>query len=463
MEMIIGCDISGMNAVSCLIDLIEDTHVKTGAIAGRYAEPEALYSEYLSTLTSTSATSDHTTRNFLKSGRKQSRDRMNPHVRNSTANEAKPNKSHVKFYNWGGQGHYVGQCSKPKKKCDKCKKYGHLPTECKAIKAVGTLRANLKVDKAEAPVDILVVPTEVQTVPLLVEQSFLNIDGITLQVHKQKLGIDRYLEESLTQIDAEKPTSIVLTSKSDVVIDKHQVCYVEVECNDHLGDIYVEDAMRLPPGKEHYIERCVISSRNPIVQVVNISDGTVSYRRTDVVARGLPCTLDVERGTGQIVEVRQLDLFKSFVEEDLTNLIEPDMSQEHRHKLLTLLNEYQQCFASNIAELGRCGIEKMSITLTDEKPVTYRPCRLACSERTQVRKMVSEILKYGIIKESNSPYASPKLLDKKKRGDLRLCVMCCLSESGNLRFTKVMAYLDDILIPSEDVEQGFAVLKDVLQ
>nr|CAH7766366.1 unnamed protein product [Callosobruchus chinensis] len=173
MEMTRGCDISGMNAVSCLIDGIEDTHVKTGAIAGRCAEPEALYSEYLSTLPSTSATSDHTTRNFLESGRKQSRDRMNPYVRNSTANEAKPNKSHVNCYNCGGQGHYVGQCSKPKKKCDKCNKYGHLPTECKVwkptktIKAVGTPRANLKVDKAEAPVDILVVPTEVQTVPLL--------------------------------------------------------------------------------------------------------------------------------------------------------------------------------------------------------------------------------------------------------------------------------------------------------
>ncbi|KAJ8984471.1 hypothetical protein NQ317_006131 [Molorchus minor] len=44
MEMIRGCDISGKNAVSCLIDGIDDSHVKTGAIAGRYLVPEKLYS-----------------------------------------------------------------------------------------------------------------------------------------------------------------------------------------------------------------------------------------------------------------------------------------------------------------------------------------------------------------------------------------------------------------------------------
>ncbi|KAK9717759.1 Reverse transcriptase (RNA-dependent DNA polymerase) [Popillia japonica] len=34
---------------------------------------------------------------------------------------------------------------------------------------------------------------------------------------------------------------------------------------------------------------------------------------------------------------------------------------------------------------------------------------------------------------------------------------------GNLRFTKAVAYLDDILVPSSDVEQGLQTLREILE
>lgn len=111
-----------------------------------------------------------------------------------------------------------------------------------------------------------------------------------------------------------------------------------------------------------------------------------------------------------------MDILAPFVKKDLDNLTESDLSDRHRYDLLQLLNEYRQCFASNVAELGTCGVEKMNITLVDEKPVTYRPYRLANKEREEVRKMVSEMLEHGIIRESNSPYGSHILLVKKKKG-----------------------------------------------
>lgn len=54
MELLRGCRISEKEAVSCLIDGLEDTVLQNGACAGRYNTPESLYEEYLSAIKQTS-------------------------------------------------------------------------------------------------------------------------------------------------------------------------------------------------------------------------------------------------------------------------------------------------------------------------------------------------------------------------------------------------------------------------
>jgi hypothetical protein len=181
----------------------------------------------------------------------------------------------------------------------------------------------------------------------------------------------------------------------------------------------------------------------------------------------------------------------------------------------------------------------MKIDLKDETPVYYRPYRMAITEKQQVKKIVEELKDADIIEDSNSPFASPVLLVKKKTGDLRMCIdyralnkqtvkdhypipliddqldrMCkmkyftsldlssgyyqvpmnkdsrektafitadghyqfkrmpfglCNAPSvfqrlinlvlGNLRYDVAMAYIDDIIIPSECVEDGVEKIK----
>ncbi|KAJ3651708.1 hypothetical protein Zmor_017728 [Zophobas morio] len=49
--LIRACEISEKNAVACIIGGIDDVVVRTGAKAGRYGTPEALYAEFFTTLT----------------------------------------------------------------------------------------------------------------------------------------------------------------------------------------------------------------------------------------------------------------------------------------------------------------------------------------------------------------------------------------------------------------------------
>lgn len=65
---------------------------------------------------------------------------------------------------------------------------------------------------------------------------------------------------------------------------------------------------------------------------------------------------------------------------------------------------------------------ELKIILTDEVPVYQPPRRLPKVEKDRVDKIVDEWLKNGIVRASNSDYASPILLKKKKDGSDRLCV-----------------------------------------
>lgn len=64
---------------------------------------------------------------------------------------------------------------------------------------------------------------------------------------------------------------------------------------------------------------------------------------------------------------------------------------------------------------------KMHINLTSDVPVAYHPYRLSYQEKLKVREIVKDLLEKKIIRESDSEYASPIILVKKK-DDTDRCV-----------------------------------------
>lgn len=68
---------------------------------------------------------------------------------------------------------------------------------------------------------------------------------------------------------------------------------------------------------------------------------------------------------------------------------------------------------------------KLKITLRDSNPVAYKPRHLSYAERLQVKQIINEQIHNGIIRPSESPYARPIVLVKKKKW--RHKVMCGLS------------------------------------
>lgn len=91
--------------------------------------------------------------------------------------------------------------------------------------------------------------------------------------------------------------------------------------------------------------------------------------------------------------------------------------------LVKLFNQYRCTVAKSIAEIGCTDLVTMDIKeIPGSKPVRRRPYKASDRERESIRTIVKEWKEQGIVTETNSTYASPVLLVKKKTGEDRLVV-----------------------------------------
>ena len=109
---------------------------------------------------------------------------------------------------------------------------------------------------------------------------------------------------------------------------------------------------------------------------------------------------------------------------ELTKLAEgtvhwTDKQQEDAKKLI---KEYSFLFAMGSLDLGRTNLVKHHIELTDYTPIKDRYRWIPPHQYKEVRKHLKEMLDVGAIRRSNSPWASPVVLVRKKDGSLRFCI-----------------------------------------
>lgn len=94
---------------------------------------------------------------------------------------------------------------------------------------------------------------------------------------------------------------------------------------------------------------------------------------------------------------------------------------DEKQQLLTVINEFSQSFISGTAS-STVKTGTMAIKLTRSEPVNYRPYKLSHDEKLRVRDIIKDLKDKGVIRESNSDFASPIILVKKKDGTDRMCV-----------------------------------------
>lgn len=140
MELLRTCQISGSNAVSCLIDGITNVSLQNVARAGCYVTPEALYEEYLSTLHDDKLPETSTQIRFARRKTEPKYTDVKDHHF-----PKKTNVKNVQCFNCKLKGHYQSSCPKVRVECTKCHLLGHEAIRCNVgVQGLSSRRPDLQ-------------------------------------------------------------------------------------------------------------------------------------------------------------------------------------------------------------------------------------------------------------------------------------------------------------------------------
>ena len=162
---------------------------------------------------------------------------------------------------------------------------------------------------------------------------------------------------------------------------------------------------------------------------------------------------------------------QSYTEEDISinNLpvstyqevsINEDLGETEKSRLLSLLEEFTDIFSN---QPGRTALAEHRIILKADKPIRQQAYRIPHAYRERVKEELREMEETGIIRKSNSEWASPLVVVPKKDGSLRLCVDFRKLNSVSEFDAYPMPRVDDVLdrlgsaqyISSIDMTKGY--------
>ncbi len=120
------------------------------------------------------------------------------------------------------------------------------------------------------------------------------------------------------------------------------------------------------------------------------------------------------------------------------------LPSEWKERISALLNSMPEVFALNDMDYGHTDKVKHRIKLRDETPFKHRARPIHPQDISAVRKHLQELLAAGIIRESESPFASLIVVVRKKDNSVRLCIDFRKLNSQTIRDTYALPNLEEV-------------------
>ena len=99
-----------------------------------------------------------------------------------------------------------------------------------------------------------------------------------------------------------------------------------------------------------------------------------------------------------------------------------EMTHEQQSQFINIIYDHPEVFSLHDEDLGFCNKIKHTIPMTLDRPVYLPHCTIPPQLLGEVHKCLDTWLRQGIIRPSQSPYASQVVIVQKKSGEIHLCV-----------------------------------------
>ena len=196
------------------------------------------------------------------------------------------------------------------------------------------------------------------------------------------------------------------------------------------GSWLIEPLHRTPGEKLLFTAKSLVEGRGTFVpvEVLNPTEEDIClYRHTNlgvvtrVAEHDVLHTLET-KPTLECAESAHQDVQLPEEVQKLIDGAEADLSEAQKIKIKDLLQDNLDVFATKDKPFGRTDLVKHRIVTETDVPIKQPVRRPPLHLRTEAKNEVQKMLENEIIEPSDSPWASPVVLVRKKDGSLRYCV-----------------------------------------
>ncbi|CAI6355165.1 unnamed protein product [Macrosiphum euphorbiae] len=283
--------------------------------------------------------------------------------------------------------------------------YGNIP----CVIGSGDTEAEVRIDTVSEKIKLLVVEDHMQNFDIIIGRTFINCANVSFI---------KTADQLIFAYDMPLP----FTNEPDEALSEQRP----------FTPVTVHELHEIPAASVKMVE---VDVNSAIVEVlmVNHGDEPVQLKKGTQVKR-------------LHMAVQQSGPSQPY-EEPITRekvKYNPHFTEHEVTQLINLLTEYRKCFAFNMFEVGCTKAITMDI-VDNNVPVNSKPYRASAQERDTIDRIVREWKAAGIVRESESPYASPVLLVTKKSGEPRLVVDYRKLNSQTVRKVYPTPNMDDHL------------------
>ena len=331
------------------------------------------------------------------------------------------------------------------------------------IPVEGYIRTRVLIDGREAMVGFLVVPRESSGArhhdyPILLGCNALRA---FFDCREDNRNFD-LVRECLDVSNKEKtPACTVTTGASQQVLPPRTLQHVDcmITASDNVTEDksriwFIEDATCLRNAQVQIVEGCITGTTQPTLLLINTGESEVILpphahlatavplqesrevclalldNQLEVEVRDILVAIPDEESDGDTLEAHASYTAtpeKVICADETEITLPPGISLEgiespDKERIARLLRDHNAAFSKDDLDLGRCDTIPHRINVNDTKPVRLPYRRISPHEMKEVRQLLQDMLDRNIIRKSDSPYASPIVLVRKKTGALRLCI-----------------------------------------
>lgn len=275
--------------------------------------------------------------------------------------------------------------------------------------------------------------------PLLLGIDFLTANNCTLNFEKQTIDT----EEGEPVINILKPafkTGLARPAKQTIV-QPHSETILPIRISKATqNETVLFEPVNFLTKKKLAGARSIITVKNGrgFCKVLNPLSSPVTLKPWQVIGRLVPVHTDsimefdnecetseptvMSASTSNAKEYTKIEECKKIVADLGISLDDSDLTEEQKQKLYTFIASNRNSFAKDTSELGCTNLHEHRIDTGNAPPQRKRPYRVSPQIKQQIDEQIEDMLKNDIIEPSNSLWAAPVVMCKKKDNSYRFAV-----------------------------------------